>query len=162
MSRLRGFGLVAILGAAAAATAWYALGLRPATEPTLVIALQPGDAALVDTGAAVYREHCAACHGANLDGEDNWRQRKANGRLPAPPHDQTGHTWHHSDELLFALTKHGPQAVAGGDYQSDMPAYDSVLSDREIIAVLSFIKSRWPQGIQARHDQINAAQQQDG
>ena len=102
------------------------------------------DPALVALGADLYVEHCASCHGRNLEGEPNWRQRKADGTLPAPPHDATGHTWHHSDELLFRLVRDGLSVIAGGDYRSTMPAYAGILEDREIWAVLAYIKSRWP------------------
>ena len=104
----------------------------------------PGDAARVALGERVYAQHCASCHGAKLEGQPNWRSRLPNGRLPAPPHDETGHTWHHADALLFAITKQGlvpPYAPAG--YESDMPAFGRTLSDDEIWAVLAFIKSRW-------------------
>ena len=96
----------------------------------------------------MYGQHCALCHGANLEGEPDWRQRKTDGTLPAPPHDETGHTWHHSDELLFRLTRDGLGAIAGDDYRSAMPAYAGILSDQEIWAVLAYIKSRWPVEIQ--------------
>lgn len=115
---------------------------------------QPDTAAVVMQGKIVYAEHCASCHGKNLEGEANWRQRKPSGRLPAPPHDETGHTWHHADKALFNLTKYGPQYVAGPDYQSDMPAFDGVLSDDEIIAVLSFIKSTWSARERQAQDEI--------
>ena len=105
------------------------------------------DPELVALGAAVYVEHCASCHGERLEGEPNWRQRKADGTLPAPPHDATGHSWHHSDDLLFRLTRDGPAAIAGSDYRSAMPAYSGILSDREIWAVLAYIKSQWPADI---------------
>ncbi len=36
-------------------------------------------------GRGVYQTHCAACHGADLEGQPNWRQRGADGLLPAPP-----------------------------------------------------------------------------
>ena len=104
----------------------------------------PGDAGRVALGERVYAQHCASCHGAKLEGQPNWRSRLPNGRLPAPPHDETGHTWHHADALLFAITKQGvvpPYAPAG--YESDMPAFGRTLSDDEIWAVLAFIKSRW-------------------
>ena len=78
----------------------------------------------------------------------DWRRRKADGTLPAPPHDATGHTWHHSDELLFRLTRDGPGVIAGEDYRTTMPAYGGILSDREIWSVLAYIKSRWPAEIQ--------------
>lgn len=118
-------------------------------------ALDPNDPENVALGARLYAEHCASCHGADLAGQPDWRQRLPNGRLPAPPHDASGHTWHHPAEQLFALTKQGPAALVGGGYQSDMPAYDGKLSDAEIWAVLSYIKSRWPEEIQARHDAIS-------
>jgi mono/diheme cytochrome c family protein len=104
----------------------------------------PGDAARVALGERVYTQHCASCHGARLEGQPRWRSRLANGRLPAPPHDETGHSWHHADRVLFAITKNGlvpPHAPQ--DYASDMPAYAGRLSDDEIWAVLAFIKSRW-------------------
>ena len=123
--------------------------------------LQPDNDRLVAIGRQVYAENCASCHGDNLEGEPDWRDRKADGKLPAPPHDQTGHTWHHADKLLFKITKFGLKRFAGKDYESDMPVYDGILSDEEIIAVLSFIKSTWPRQTRERHDQINAAAQRD-
>jgi mono/diheme cytochrome c family protein len=62
----------------------------------------------VARGKVVYKEHCASCHGANLEGQPNWRHRLPNGRMPAPPHDPTGHTWHHSDKQLFEMTNSAP------------------------------------------------------
>lgn len=104
----------------------------------------PRDAARVALGTRVYAQHCAACHGAKLEGQPDWRKRLANGRLPAPPHDESGHTWHHTDRLLFAITRNGlvpPHAPKG--YASDMPAFEGKLSDDEIWAALAFIKSHW-------------------
>ena len=104
----------------------------------------------LERGKAVYAAHCAACHGANLEGQPDWRQRRADGKLPAPPHDPSGHTWHHDDETLFRITKHGVAAFAGAGYATDMPAYDGVLGDEDIRAVLAYIKSTWPEPIRAR------------
>jgi mono/diheme cytochrome c family protein len=113
------------------------------------------DRAVTRQGAAIYAEHCAACHGAKLEGEADWRTPKPNGRMPAPPHDATGHTWHHADALLFALTARGVADVVGRGYESDMPGFAGVLTDAEIIAVLAYIKSTWPAHIRRRHDEIN-------
>ena len=107
------------------------------------------DAELVARGAEVYSQSCASCHGQNLEGQANWRVRKADGTLPAPPHDETGHTWHHSDDQLFEMTKWGTEAVAGGSYKSDMRGFSDELDDAEIWAVLAYIKSQWPADIQA-------------
>jgi mono/diheme cytochrome c family protein len=95
-------------------------------------------------GRQLYAQHCAACHGARLEGQPNWRKPLPSGRMPAPPHDDSGHTWHHPDEVLFGITKHGlvpPYAPAG--YQSDMPALGETLSDREIRSILAYIASHW-------------------
>lgn len=95
-------------------------------------------------GAEIYAARCSACHGAKLEGQPDWKRRLANGRMPAPPHDATGHTWHHSDQDLFTITKGGLSAVLPG-YESDMPAFGTQLGDAEITAVLAFIKSTWPE-----------------
>ena len=111
----------------------------------------PGDAAQVARGAALYAERCAACHGTRLEGQADWRSRKPDGRLPAPPHDASGHTWHHPDSALFDITKNGIAAYAPPGYESDMPAFGGALSDAEIWAVLAFIKSSWPEDVRQRH-----------
>lgn len=117
--------------------------------------LRPQDAALVARGEALYAEHCASCHGERLEGQADWQTRRADGRLPAPPHDESGHTWHHDDELLIELTQRGTAAVVGGGYESDMPGFEGILREEEIVAVLSFIKSRWPAEIRAWQDRLN-------
>jgi mono/diheme cytochrome c family protein len=102
------------------------------------------DPETIKLGARLYAEHCAVCHGTKLEGQPNWRQRLPNGKLPAPPHDESGHTWHHTDNVLFEITKHGlVPPYAPKDYKSDMPAFADKLSDREIRAVLEYIKSHW-------------------
>ena len=106
----------------------------------------------VAQGKAVYAEQCASCHGARLEGQpDRPTPRKRNGRLPAPPHDASGHTWHHPDTDLFKITKQGVAAFAPPGYESDMPAFGGVLSDAEFWAVLVYIKSSWPGKIRRRH-----------
>lgn len=110
---------------------------------------------VIALGRAIYASQCAACHGANLEGQPNWRQRKANGRMPAPPHDETGHTWHHNDATLFNLTKYGLSALVGQKVETDMPAYEGVLNDEQIRAALAYIKSRWPEEIQQRHSEMS-------
>lgn len=99
----------------------------------------------IAAGRAVYQQHCASCHGVNLEGQPDWKTPLPSGRLPASPHDESGHTWHHSDRVLFEITKYGTAAVVGGGYESDMRGFQDTLSDDEIRAVLSFIKSTWPQ-----------------
>ena len=119
------------------------------------IRLLPNDLSLVTLGQNIYSENCASCHGVDLEGQENWQKRDDEGYLPAPPHDETGHTRHHPDEYLFLMTKYGIEKIIGKKYLNKMPAYKDILTDKEIIAVLSFIKSKWPNQIQEIHNNIN-------
>jgi len=114
------------------------------------------DAGAVAQGRAIYQDHCAVCHGDRLQGQPDWQSRDADGYLPAPPHDQSGHTWHHPDHQLFDITKYGIEAIVGGNYISRMGGYDTILTDADITAVLAYIKSTWPARVIAIHDRINA------
>lgn len=100
---------------------------------------------VISQGRQVYVDQCAACHGAELVGQPDWRSPLPSGRLPAPPHDASGHTWHHPDDVLFRIVKEGTAAIVGGGYESDMPGFGDVLSDADIRAVLAYIKSNWPE-----------------
>jgi mono/diheme cytochrome c family protein len=113
------------------------------------------DDAAVTRGAEVYQDYCASCHGDQLQGEANWRQRDAEGYLPAPPHDASGHTWHHGDAQLLEITLKGTEALVGSGYRSRMQGYEGVLSEQDILAVLAFIKSTWPPEVIERHNDIN-------
>jgi len=115
-------------------------------RPSTAAYIDPTDAALVARGKPIYVQHCAAYHGASMEGQPNWRERRPDGRLPAPPHDASGHTWHHPDAVLVDIVRHGlvPGKTAPDGYQSDMPAYDQVLPDADVRAVLAYIKSGWP------------------
>lgn len=121
------------------------------------VRVDPGDHKQVALGKRLYANACASCHGANLEGQPDWQRRLSNGRLPAPPHDAGGHTWHHSDAFLIRVTKLGPAAYPAG-YQTDMPAFADVLTDREIAAILAYIKSEWPADIRSRQNRLNAEQ----
>lgn len=109
----------------------------------------------VGIGESVYAENCASCHGVNLEGETNWQVKKSDGTLPAPPHNDDGHTWHHDDKLLFGYTKFGGAGMLPKNIKSGMPAFDNILSDEEIWAVLSFIKSKWSIEAQQKQASIN-------
>ncbi|MEM8531160.1 MAG: cytochrome c [Chloroflexota bacterium] len=137
----------------------FLLERLPITERDTVAAnttiANPNDAQLVALGADVYQAQCASCHGANLEGQANWQEQLPSGGRPAPPHDETGHTWHHPDEYLFSVTKYGGQALSPADYQNNMPSFSETLSDQEIWAVLAYIKSTWPADVQRMQAQTN-------
>lgn len=148
--------IAAILGvlAVVAAIVWWTQFRDPAGTDPASLVIDAGDAALVAEGKAVYADACAACHGAALEGEPDWRIRKPDGTLPAPPHDVSGHTWHHADGLLFAITKYGGNYVTQGNPPSGMPGFEATLTDRQIIASLAYIKSTWPDEIRQRQAEM--------
>jgi mono/diheme cytochrome c family protein len=155
MNRKLFIGAAAAFVALVAGIVLYGVSSEPATSY-----IDPSDQTLVVQGKQIYTNHCAACHGIKLEGQPNWRIRKADGRLPAPPHDETGHTWHHPDAVLIDITKNGLVAgvTAPTGYVSDMPAYGKVLSDHDIIAVLAYIKSSWPKQALDAQKEVNEEQ----
>jgi mono/diheme cytochrome c family protein len=122
------------------------------TEATAV-----ASADVVSQGRQIYADQCATCHGADLGGQPDWRSPLPSGRLPAPPHDASGHTWHHPDDVLFRIVKEGTAAIVGGGYESDMPGFADVLSDAEIEAVLAYIKSTWPERERRYQERVSEA-----
>ena len=144
-------GTATLIVLAAGLASWIIAGGEP-TKP------DSNSRSLVARGKVVYAQQCASCHGANLEGQPNWRERLPNGRLPAPPHDATGHTWHHSDKQLFEMVENGTAGVVPC-YESDMPAYKGTLSDADIWAVLSFIQSTWPPNVRERQQRLSRASQ---
>ena len=139
-----------VAAVAAVAAGWAMLGGGSPTPGA-----DAGDPALVSLGAEVYGAHCAVCHGVSLEGQAGWRRRNADGTLPAPPHDATGHTWHHPDDYLFEYTRRGGAALVPAEFRSNMPGFADALSDAEIWAALAFIKSRWPDAVRTGQDRLN-------
>lgn len=133
--------MVVLAGAGAIAT--LAQQAAPDRVPVEVLG-QVADTEMLQLGKELYAENCGACHGANLQGQPDWKRRLDNGRMPAPPHDATGHTWHHADQDLLVIVRDGLGAIVPS-YESDMPAFGGALTDEDIRAILSFIKSTWPE-----------------
>ncbi len=131
------------------------IGAILATAAVLLRNGSPDEDHLVADGRGIYAQHCAECHGANLEGQADWRQPLPDGGLRAPPHDASGHTWHHPDEILFTITKFGGGAVAPPGFTSNMPPFEGVLSDHEISATLAFIASQWPPGVRERQQRLS-------
>lgn len=145
---LAGIGALALVSAGAIwglSGAKAQPGLLPYTDPVAVA-----------RGAEVYGGYCASCHGGRLQGQPDWRDRDAEGYLPAPPHDRSGHTWHHPDAQLVALTWHGTAQIVGNGYKSRMPGFKDTLNREDVLAVLAYIKSTWPEAVIARHNALNA------
>lgn len=145
--------LIAILGVAAVVV-WMS---RETDAP--VATTMPADLDIAQ-GEQLYGDYCAACHGANLEGQPDWRSAGPDGLLPAPPHDETGHTWHHTDSVLFDYTKLGGKAALaaqGVEFESGMPGFGGQLSDAEIWTILAYIKSTWPERERSAQEERSAA-----
>ena len=103
------------------------------------------DRSRVESGRAVYAENCARCHGARGEATSDWRRRETDGTFPPPPLNGTAHTWHHPFEILARQIKFGAPGGAG-----KMPAFRGVLTDEEIINVIAWFQSLWPEEIYAQ------------
>ncbi len=140
------------VAAAFSAAAILMLGVR--------MGLQIRAEARITHGKRIYDTHCASCHGEKLEGQPDWRSPMTNGPMPAPPHDGSGHSWHHSDEALTGITKFGLKPYVNEAYESDMPAFAEVLSDKDIAAVWAYIRTSWSDRQRAYQAQV-AQQSED-
>ncbi|MGB0386871.1 MAG: c-type cytochrome [Ardenticatenaceae bacterium] len=75
-------------------------------------------------GETVYQENCVACHGENGQG------------YIGPALNGSAHAWHHPDPLLLSFIRDG---IPG----TQMAAQGDNLTDEEINAVISYMKSWW-------------------
>jgi mono/diheme cytochrome c family protein len=139
------------------------LGILVAVGSRLEHILKTGNSHFADAdnavtvvhGKSIYRSRCASCHGRNLQGQSLWQLKDEYADRRAPAHDETGHTWQHSDEELFHIVKYGRFSETPVDEVSFMPAFRQVLDDRDIIAVTAFIKSRWPTALRVSQAILN-------
>jgi mono/diheme cytochrome c family protein len=142
--------------AAAIPSLIFALFAAAATAaPAVTHFANADDDNLVDAGGAIYSRTCAACHGRQLQGQPLWQFIDKYAGRRAPAHDATGHTWQHSDEDLFHMTKFGRFPSAPPHSVSYMPAFAGYLSDHEILAVIAYIKADWPLGLRASQAMLN-------
>lgn len=117
-----------------------AIGCADTTTKTQSEAVSSGLTNNTRTGQEIFASTCAACHGADGEGVENWMQRDEDGRLPPPPLNGEGHTWHHSDGVLYGIVSEGGLGLGSG---SNMPSFKDELTREEIIAVLEHVKTLW-------------------
>jgi mono/diheme cytochrome c family protein len=148
--------VVAIAIVAGLAAIAVALRLADTAPPAAASHLaDAGDGVAVAEGNHLYHRHCASCHGRYLQGQPLWQLIDKNAGRRAPAHDASGHTWQHADEAIFRMTKYGTADPAAPDAESAMPAFKDQLSDREILAVIAFLKARWPLGLRVSQALLN-------
>ena len=103
------------------------------------------DQSRIESGERVYASNCAVCHGVRGEATPDWRRREADGSFPPPPLNGTAHTWHHPFGILARQIKFGPPGGGG-----KMPTFQGVLTDEEIIDVIAWFQSLWPDDIYAQ------------
>jgi mono/diheme cytochrome c family protein len=149
----RSLGLLAVAALVVTAFgAWFAVPPPATAIAHFADADDPGSATL---GKKIYMGHCASCHGRNLQGQPLWQLIDEYASRRAPAHDESGHTWQHSDEDIFHMVKYGRFPLAPAGVISFMPPAEGVLNDREILDVMAFIKARWPIGLRASQAMLN-------
>lgn len=114
----------------------------------------PTSVSIEERGKLLYDARCAVCHGANLQGQPNWQRARSDGSYPAPPHDATGHTWHHSDQYFVEVTLYGGAAVTGVPTNA-MPGFAGSLSEADVKAILAYIKTSWSDDIRTKQEALN-------
>ncbi len=112
-----------------------------------------------DLGKQLYGANCASCHGPQGQGDPEWKVQRLDGCYPPPPHDNTGHTWHHDDRLLSQLIKGGGASLDIPSFKSCMPAFGEVLTDAEIGQVVQHLKTFWGPKERDFQERVNAQQQ---
>ncbi len=121
----------------------------------ILLALTSAAAAAVDrwfapahaaAGGPLYLEHCASCHGAQGEGAPQWHEPGPDGSLPPPPLNGTGHAWHHPLKALHATIANG---------QGKMPGWRDTLDTAEILAIIAWFQSQWPDEIYAAWERMD-------
>ncbi len=144
--------IVLAIAAGLALSAWLAFRFLLAEEEDSGF-LRWRDPAEIAAGEQLYRASCAGCHG--IPGLSKPVAQPGQRIVPSS-HDEEGHTWQHPDFALFRLVRDG-EAVANCDPVDAelMPRFRGAVSDSQLVAILSYIKSTWPEEIRAHHDRVN-------
>ena len=96
-------------------------------------------------GDVLFQANCQVCHGKEGVATENWRKRDANGNLLPPPLNGTAHTWHHSPAVLIKTIEEGGSKLGG-----TMPGFAEKLSLQDMVAIIGYLNSLWPNEIYSR------------
>ena len=101
-------------------------GIAPSPDPRVAESRSLDN--VLAKGAELYAANCQLCHG----------DREGEGATPgAPPHNASGHTWHHPDAQLKETIFNGKAGFGL------MPPFKDKLTEQEVDAVLSYVKTWW-------------------
>src|SRR5438093_236042 len=115
----------------------------PADSSTTAAAIPMLDPNPVTRGRPIYVQQCASRHGRQAEGAPHWQQPDARGDLPPPPHNDSGHTWRHSDAQLADIIRNGLRDRFNKTPELTMPPFTNQLTNAEIAAVIIYFKSLW-------------------
>jgi len=107
------------------------------------------DPEVVARGEQLYAASCVQCHGGPTGGQIS--------DIP-PRHNAQGHTWHHADCLLTDIVLDGlpPRPGASGD--QIMPAFRGELTEIEVDAILTYLKTWWTDEQRQAQAEVTAAE----
>ncbi len=116
-----------IVGAVIVLVLLAGIGLRFATRPEVpeVTNADPSNTQLVSAGERLYTTRCSGCHGALSDEISNQAAPGLNGASQAAQR---------TNEELYEIIANG---------KGTMPAFGNRLSESEIWAIVSFMRSAW-------------------
>lgn len=118
--------LAALAGIASATGIFFAAQAVAASGDVQIAQADPDDAllleALSDEGERIYENRCASCHGDG--GEGGAGPPFAGSEYPASNRAMVG-------------------SILGGFEDHGMPAFASILDDREVAAVSTYIRNAW-------------------
>ncbi len=95
------------------------------------------------------------CHGRHRQDQPLWQISDAFAGRRAPALDETGYTWRQPDAAIFQMTIYGRYAGAPRGKVSYRRVFTGILADREILAVIAFVKARWPIGLRVAQAMLN-------
>jgi mono/diheme cytochrome c family protein len=94
-----------------------------------------GRTAAADRGSALYREHCASCHGKDGEGKA--------GAYPALAGNRTVLMANTTNLYRVVLSGGFAPATAGNPQPHGMPPFYHLLGDDDLTALLNYVRSAW-------------------
>ncbi len=131
-----------VMGYSTRAEVTEAIAAHEARNVDLVASLNQGDLNVIEAGSdlhryasarggAVFRAHCSQCHGAGAAGATGYPNLLDDAWL-----------WGGDVESIYLSVNHGIRNETDPDARwSEMPAYDDILLDTEIDAVVEYVTS---------------------
>lgn len=118
----------------------------------MLLAADPG----LQAGRDQYNLRCAHCHGYDGEGEIQISavDTLALGMKVVPPHNSSGHTWMHPEQLLVQLVRQG---LSNPLYRFQMPAYGEVMTEEEIRQIFAYISLWWTDSQREHHQALTEA-----